>query len=92
MALAWSPPLACEWLEEASVRPVPPPATGWTPKVGELAEFLYLDGWWPVRVKRPFKDSWEVVYEPFKVIHKAPLRELRPVERYNPKSGSWVRA
>lgn len=39
-----------EWVSALRVRPVPPNDAQWAPRTGKQCEFLYLDGWWPVKV------------------------------------------
>mmetsp|Transcript_15330 Transcript_15330/g.49559 ORF Transcript_15330/g.49559 Transcript_15330/m.49559 type:complete len:273 (+) Transcript_15330:6-824(+) len=73
-----------EWVDDASVRPLPPRDEQWMPKPGELCEFLYLDGWWPVKVKRSHTtksegEKWEVVYEAHNAKHRATRDKLRPL-------------
>jgi len=73
-----------EWVAAERVRPVQPADQRWGPTLGESCEFLYLDGWWPVRAKRMHKtktegEKWEVVYEAYGNSHRATRDKLRPI-------------
>ena len=41
-----------EWVSREGVRHVPPSIPSWVPAINEQCELLYLDGWWPVKVKK----------------------------------------
>ena len=58
-----------ESVSRDGVRPVPPPDPSWAPAVGATCELLYMEGWWPVRVKRQEGREWHVLYEAFGVQH-----------------------
>ena len=60
------------------VRPLQPRNPAWLPTAGEVCEFEYMDGFWPVRVKKAGKEGrWHVVYEEFGADHVATLDKLR---------------
>ena len=43
-----------------------------------MCELNFLDGWWPVRVKKLQADGkWHVLYEAYKKDHRVPRDKLR---------------
>jgi len=68
-----------EWVSSEFVRPLPPQQLSWVPTVGGVCELSYLDGWWPVKVRRAVADKWLVVYEVYGNTHTVPREQLRPI-------------
>jgi hypothetical protein len=71
--------------EEESVstdflRPLQPVDTSWMPTAGDVVELEFMDGWWPVRVKKVDKDGkWHVLYQPLNKVHKVQRDKLRQI-------------
>ena len=62
----------------------------WMPTLNENCELLYLDGWWPVKVKKIEKgDKWHVMYEAFGVMHVVSRKQLRQAVRWDAESQSF---
>ena len=77
-------------LVKEGVRPVPSADTRWSPTVGECCELLYLDGWWPVRVKAVKGERWTVMYEAASQKHVVSRAQLRKVVQWDPDAKLWV--
>jgi len=76
------------------VRPVPPRIDKWVPSINERCELYYLDGWWPVKVKKAVGEKWKVLYEEYKqsISHTVTRDLLRPALAFNPDSRAFVPA
>jgi len=79
-----------EWVSSEFSRPLPPRSSEWQPTVGEHCELSFLNGWWPVRVKRPVgADKWHVIYEVMGNAHTVPTERLRQILVWDPISKSF---
>jgi hypothetical protein len=79
-----------ESIPKDCVRPLPPVDQSWMPTLNENCELLYLDGWWPVKVKKIEKgDKWHVMYEAFGVMHVVSRKQLRQAVRWDAESQSF---
>ena len=55
----------------------------------QVCELNFLDGWWPVRVKKLQADGkWHVLYEIFKKDHRVPRDWLRQCMTWDGRS--WL--
>tara|TARA_B110001452_G_scaffold182093_1_gene152935 strand:- start:1119 stop:2069 length:951 start_codon:yes stop_codon:yes gene_type:complete len=78
-----------ESVSRDGVRPVPPHDPSWAPTVGENCELLYMDGWWPVRVKKQQGSQWHVMYEAFGVQHIVGRSQLRRMVLWDAATQAW---
>lgn len=78
-----------ESVSRDGVRPVPPREPSWAPTVGENCEMLYMDGWWPVRVKKQHGRQWHVMYEACNVQHIVGRSELRRMVIWDADKQAW---
>ena len=78
-----------ESVSRDGVRPVPPADPSWAPTVGENCELLYMDGWWPVRVKKQQGSQWHVMYEAFGVQHIVGRSQLRRMVHWDADRQAW---
>ena len=82
-----------ESVSKDGVRPVPPIDPTWTPAIGENCELLYLDGWWPVKVKKVEREKnelkYHVFYEAYGVQHTVSRAQLRQIVYWNPETSTF---